>query len=122
MIHIDIHTTTLEIKADCDWEQHPNDNPIWIIPRHGVRTKTSWIYYEGHPDHGGTLSDFLNDGWDLPVEEFKKKWGVVKLYKLGKSHCNAGYTDRLNPEKSWIKYNPETLRKLNKWARELEVR
>ena len=121
MIHFKRQTTALEIEADCDWDSDPYDNRLIIIHKNGSVTRTGWIYYEGHPDHGGALNDFDKDGWTMPIEDFQKKWGIIKLYKLGKSHCSAGYTDRLNPEKSWWGHDPETLEKYFKWAKELQM-
>lgn len=117
MYHLKMHTTALHIEADCDWDAPPSDHTY----KDGNITCTSyWIKCSKYPAKEGRYCEFENDGWTMDVEDFQKKWGVVKLYRLGKSHCSAGYTDRLNPEKSWFGHNPETLKKYEQWKMELD--
>jgi len=113
MYHLKMCTTALDIEADCDW-----DGPPESIDVEGGRTL--WIQCSKYPAKEGKYWDFEQDGWTMPIEDFQKKWGVVKLKKLGKYHCSAGYTDRLNPDKSWWGHNPETLKKFEQWKMELD--
>lgn len=75
---------------------------------------------EEHPSYSYKWALFESDAMTMPIEEFKIKWKITELRKLGKSYCRAGYTDRLHPEKSWWGHNPETLAKLQAYMDSLD--
>lgn len=62
-------------------------------------------------------NNFENDAWTLPIEEFKKKWNVINIRRLGKHLCRAGYMDKLNPENSYVGHNPKLIRYLEELDR-----
>ena len=92
MFHWKSCTTIVDIEGDFGW------------------TETPW-----QDQNDSIFKEFELDAWEMPIETFKHKWNAIKLQRLGKYHCSAGYTDRLHPEKSWMGKNPETLAKYRKF-------
>ena len=105
MMHWKLHTVRINFEGDCEWDGIEGEMGSLFIKYKGG----TWPY-----------SAFEADAWELPVEDFKRTWGITNLQTLGRSYCKAGYTDRLHPEKSWYGKNLELLERLRKFQEELE--
>jgi len=58
------------------------------------------------------------DSLEIKTEDFIKKWQITEFIRFGRYHCKFGYTDYLNPEKSWYTL-AERREQINKWLKEL---
>lgn len=100
MIHIKRSDPYIDFEGDCEREL----------------TEQEWK----------TLKENMELLEKLPSEEINKEidfikevFGIISLQRFGRYHCQPGYTDFLNPDKSYIGANPETLAKLEKYKRYL---
>ena len=75
---------------------------------------------EKSPQSTDRIGEFYIDGMSMTIEEFKTKWRITELRRLGKYHCRAGYTDRLYPEKSWSGSDPETMARIKTFMDSLD--
>lgn len=110
--HLKKCTTALDIEADCDWDEVEVRD---FKETYGT-SRQNYIICSKYPAKEGKYFDFEQDAWNMPIEDFKKKWGIIKLHRLGKYHCGAGYTNLLEPEKSYFGHNPDLI----KWLKELD--